>query len=526
MSTTCRSVLQQLPARPNGARRPARTRWKLHPRACSLRPSVRRCSPSSAARSIGFARSSARRAARYRCASRSSPALAASPGIRAPGNGAFRRAAPGSSRRRIAPRTASASKRTAEEHPIRPGVRRSGAAAALRPDSTAVRTARAASPRRPPRIVEDRPRWSHRRVEDRSRTRRSARPPAGRPPRPCRRGDDGDERAAHRRKRAERRVNAPRNPRSARRASRPATSPKCSQPGGLHRFVQGTGRCSEADPAGRVRQRLRRQPGRAAEYTDRCHAALGEQARIAANLRPCATSRRRPGYRRQRGRLRMFHRRFQKAGTATPCRDPTNVHCCPVPPRELTWRKRSARCRPRAPDCRLATFSGRFRTRRLLDPQHQRHQQQLLELGRESVDHPLRVRAQALVGDEAELHAAGVGQDAHADADVARRRDPEHRLAQRRAAELQRLGRAGDVGHHRGGLLRRARAARPAAAWAAGGDGEHAEGEQRLVAAFISRSCARTSKRRCTGCSTPIGSTSGQAELVAELPRPCPAASG
>ena len=80
-------------------------------------------------------------------------------------------------------------------------------------------------------------------------------------------------------------------------------------------------------------------------------------------------------------------------------------------------------------DCSLATaphgranMPGRFgrrsptRRRRLtsgLGPgQHQRHQQQLVELRLEALDDRLRVGAQLRVGDQAELHAAGIAQDA------------------------------------------------------------------------------------------------------------------
>ena len=74
----------------------------------------------------------------------------------------------------------------------------------------------------------------------------------------------------------------------------------------------------------------------------------------------------------------------------------------------------------------------------------------LLELLGKAADHRLRVRGQRGVGDEAELHLAGVGEDRHAHADVAGLRHPEERLLERAAGDRQRLGRARHVGHHRG----------------------------------------------------------------------------
>ena len=79
---------------------------------------------------------------------------------------------------------------------------------------------------------------------------------------------------------------------------------------------------------------------------------------------------------------------------------------------------------------------------------------EVLELRAEARDHRLRVLADVLVGDQAELHGAVVREDRHAHADVARLRHPEHHLPHRRAGQIERLLRPGHVGHHRGGLAR------------------------------------------------------------------------
>eukprot|EP01137_Pigoraptor_chileana_P033844 Opistho-2@25429 len=85
--------------------------------------------------------------------------------------------------------------------------------------------------------------------------------------------------------------------------------------------------------------------------------------------------------------------------------------------------------------------------------QHQGQHQEPLELGRKVGDDGLGVGAQGAVGDQAELHLAGIGQDADAQADVTGLRHPEHHPLDLGAAEAQRLGWAGHIGHHRRGLL-------------------------------------------------------------------------
>jgi hypothetical protein len=67
--------------------------------------------------------------------------------------------------------------------------------------------------------------------------------------------------------------------------------------------------------------------------------------------------------------------------------------------------------------------------------QHRDDQHQLVEFGLEGVDQLLRHRAQPAVGDDTELHAAGIRQDRHAQADVARLRNPEHHPRQLPAGE-------------------------------------------------------------------------------------------
>ena len=75
-----------------------------------------------------------------------------------------------------------------------------------------------------------------------------------------------------------------------------------------------------------------------------------------------------------------------------------------------------------------------------------------LELGGKQRGDVLRVGDEVAVGDQAELHRVVVAEDGHADADVARLRHPEHHLVQQLARQVQRLGGAGHVGHHRAGL--------------------------------------------------------------------------
>lgn len=77
---------------------------------------------------------------------------------------------------------------------------------------------------------------------------------------------------------------------------------------------------------------------------------------------------------------------------------------------------------------------------------------QLLNLpvgGREVLHKQVRIRDQALIGNQPELHGACVTEDAEAHAHVPGLGNPEHRLLKAAAGQVQRLGWAGDVGHHR-----------------------------------------------------------------------------
>src|SRR5438309_8253361 len=60
------------------------------------------------------------------------------------------------------------------------------------------------------------------------------------------------------------------------------------------------------------------------------------------------------------------------------------------------------------------------------------------ELLFEAVDDPLRVGHQALIGGHTQHHAAGVAEDADAQAEVTGLRDPEHHVVQPAAGEVQR----------------------------------------------------------------------------------------
>src|SRR5437879_12204767 len=74
------------------------------------------------------------------------------------------------------------------------------------------------------------------------------------------------------------------------------------------------------------------------------------------------------------------------------------------------------------------------------------------ELLFEAVDDPLRVGDQALIGGHTQHHAAGVAEDADAQAEVTGLRDPEHHVVQPAAGEVQRFPWTGYVGQDGGGL--------------------------------------------------------------------------
>ena len=133
------------------------------------------------------------------------------------------------------------------------------------------------------------------------------------------------------------------------------------------------------------------------------------------------------------------------------------------------------------------------------------------------------------VGDQAELHAAAVGQDAHAHADVARGRHPEHGLAQRR----RRRSFSGCAGP--GTLVITAvafLANRPSSASCTGlisrpGHRQHRERQQRLVAAL---QLVHARAHRVDPLDRVVDADRQhqrrQAEAVAELARPCRAGAG